>query len=267
MNRIGLPWTNINYRTIMKEVFSYCFFSLIPLGFMHMIFADGETIGIETGEDRDSICIVAFGNSITAERETVDSVFAQRLPSLLEEHGLSCRISNAGIGGSHTGHRRDSDLFQIQHALDRLQQDVLDLEPDLVIVGFGTNDAYIDSKKASGPSRITLKEFKKNLTHIIQSLQAIGSKVILIAPNCLGKNYPDFQNERLRKYVNVVRNLAKKFETGLLDNYALFVNYDQVPAQSMDDLMLDGIHPNDKGHILMAQGLSEIIINILSSKN
>lgn len=212
---------------------------------------------------KDKVKIVAFGNSITAERNTIEAVFAQRLPELLRREGIDIEIINSGIGGSHTGRRIDHDLFKIPHALDRLEDDVLSHKPDITIIGFGTNDAHIDSKIKSGPSRIPIADYHRNLKYIIESVQNVGSKVVLIAPNCLGEAYQEFQNERLYKYVQVVVRLSKKYKTGLLNNYALFREYDDKPGQSMEELMLDGVHPNDRGHKMMANHLKKLIVDIL----
>lgn len=212
---------------------------------------------------KDTLCIVAFGNSITAERNTVKQVFAQRLPQLLAAQGVPCRVINSGIGGSHTGRRIDHDLFKIAHALDRLESAVLDKNPDITIISFGTNDSYIDSKVRNGPSRIPLKDFTSNLEFIISSIQNSGSKIILMAPNCLGHAYPEFQNHRLARYVRVIRKLAKKYNTAFFNNYKFFKDYDSRRGQSMDDLMLDGVHPNDKGHEIMAGQLFKLILELI----
>jgi lysophospholipase L1-like esterase len=212
----------------------------------------------------DSLTIVAFGNSITATRATIDQVFAQRLPDMLLAEGIHCRMINAGIGGSHTGRMSDHDLFKINHARDRFESDVLSKDPDITLIGFGTNDSYIDSKVKNGSSRIPLHDYENNLIYFIKGLQATGSKIILIAPNILGAKYPHFQNKRLLKYVKVVRKLAKKLQTGLVDNYKLFRKYSRQKDKLVDDLMLDGVHPNDKGHELIAQEIMKEIIQIVS---
>lgn len=211
--------------------------------------------------DPDTIVIVAFGNSITATRKTIDQVFAQRLPSLLMEDGIVCRVINAGIGGSHTGHRVDNQLFKIPHALDRLDTAVLAKQPKLTIIGFGTNDAYIDTKVKNGPSRIPLKDYKSNLEFIIDQLQKINSRIILIAPNPLGEKFPSFQNKRLIKYVKVVRRLAKKYQVSMVDNFKSFKDFGKKKNRKLDDLLLDGIHPNDQGHAMIAEALRQVIVN------
>jgi lysophospholipase L1-like esterase len=215
----------------------------------------------------DPVVIVAFGNSITAVRKTVQRVFAQRLPYLLEEHGLKAKVINAGIGGSHTGHRKDHDLFKIPHALDRFDTAVLKKQPDLTIIGFGTNDSYIDSKVEGGPSRIPLSDYQQNLEYMIEQLKAEKSHIILMAPNLLGGNYPDFQNERLLLYVKTVRKLARKYRTGLVDNYTSFIRYARKEGNSLDDLLLDGVHPNDRGHELIATNLANEVLRLAKKQN
>jgi lysophospholipase L1-like esterase len=251
-------------RRLVLGVFSYRRIVVVISVFLFISGLQAQMSLNKSSSNLDSLTIVAFGNSITAERKTIKAVFAQRLPALLKKEGINVKVINSGIGGSHTGRRSDHDLFKIRHARDRFQSDVLDHNPDLTIVGFGTNDSYIDAKLEGGDSRIPLKAYKSNLKFIISALKDKGSKVILIAPNCLGAAYPEFQNKRLYKYVKVVRKLARKSKIGLFDNYAFFRKYDRENGQSMDDLMLDGVHPNDLGHEFMAARLSKEILRVMS---
>lgn len=216
--------------------------------------------------DEKTLKIVAFGNSITATRNTIDQVFAQRLPSLLLAEGIKAEVINSGIPGSHTGSIKDHDLFKIKHGMDRFEADVLAHEPDLVIIGFGTNDAHIDGSEPDGKSRIPLKEYKRNLKFMIKELQSIGADVILIAPNGLRGKYPDYQNVRLAQYVEVIKKLSEKYNTGLVDNFRLFSDY-YAQNTSGEELLLDGVHPNDKGHALMADKLCFEIVRMKVKRN
>jgi lysophospholipase L1-like esterase len=213
------------------------------------------------------IKIVAFGNSITATRSTVDQVFAQRLPFLLLEKGIKAEVINSGIPGSHTGSIKDHDLFKIRHGRDRFQSDVLAHNPDVVIIGFGTNDAHIDEASPEGASRIPLADYKRNLEFMIHKLRAKEIKVILLAPNGLKGKYPEYQNDRLKQYVAVVNELSKKYQTGLVNNFDLFSSYKVDGIPSADDLLLDGVHPNEKGHALIADKICKEIIKIAMVEN
>ena len=213
-------------------------------------------------EDTLRIKIVTFGNSITATRKTVDQVFAQRIPELLREKGIVAEVINSGIPGSHTGSVKDHNLFKIKHARDRFETDVLAHHPDLVTIGFGTNDAHIDSKVEGGPSRIPVSKFEENLVFMIDALRANNIKIILITPNILGRKYDEFQNDRLKKYVRVMRKLARKHKLGLVDNFKTFSAYRKQGQEKLEALLLDGVHPNDQGHEIIAGELLTQILKI-----
>jgi lysophospholipase L1-like esterase len=250
-------------RLTLKTIFFFLsFFSIAIFAFPTNNFADGS-IDKEKRNPGDSVTIVAFGNSITAIRKTVHKVFAQRIPDLLLEKGIRARVINSGIPGSHTGRQSDHGLFKIRHALERFESDVLAHNPDLVIIGFGTNDAHIDSKLPDGDSRIPLNKYKSNIEYMINQLLGRNIKVILIAPNILGANHGDLQNDRLLQYVKVVRKLSKKYRLGLVDNYKLFINFQKKSGKSYDTLMLDGVHPNDLGHELIANRMAQEIFKTL----
>lgn len=221
--------------------------------------------GFVRAEVNDSIRlkIVTFGNSITAERKGIQQVYAQRLPALLAEKGISVRVINSGVGGSHTGRFADNPTFKIKHALDRFETDVLDHNPDLVTFGFGSNDAYIDSKVKDGPSRIPLDKYEANLTYMIKTLQAKGTMIVLIVPNIMWGNSGGIQNDRLLLYRKVLKKLSRKYHTGFVDNYMGFVDYQKKTGISYETLMPDGIHPNDKGHELIAASLAKEIERIV----
>lgn len=208
------------------------------------------------------ITIVAFGDSITAPRQNINKVFAQRLPDLLAANNIQANVINSGIGGSHSGHLSDNGFLSIRHGLDRFEDDVIKRNPDLVLIGFGTNDAYIDSNIAQGDSRISLALYKENLSYMINSLQKRAIKIILITPNPLGNMRPDFQNNRLFEYVKVLRVLSKKYRTGLVDNYQSFMDFQQSTSNSIDTLMSDSVHPNDRGHEIIAANILVQILNL-----
>ena len=75
-------------------------------------------------------------------------------------------IGNAGVPGNST-----------QEALNRLEADVIALNPTAVIILLGTNDAL-------NPAKITsVERFGENLSAICRQLQAAGvQKVIFITP-------------------------------------------------------------------------------------
>lgn len=204
--------------------------------------------------------IVAFGNSITSRRPAIDSVFADRLPGILATHGISSEVINSGVGSSHSGRLADNDFAKVRHGMDRFETDVLAHSPDVVIIGFGTNDAYIDGDDPNGPSRISLVQYRDNLSYMVSELKKRGAFVVLVAPSPFA--FPEermYQDRRLYRYVKMVRRLAKKHRVGLSDNYRLFQDYGKHHG-GYASLMPDGVHPNDEGHELIAANLAKEIV-------
>jgi lysophospholipase L1-like esterase len=247
----------INRITNRLKTIAWCAIVLFPMGCRSLRTDDAKP-------KITAITIVAFGDSITAPRKSINKVFAQRLPDLLAANNIHANVINSGIGGSHSGRLSDNAYLNIKHGLDRFEDDVLKKNPNLVLIGFGTNDAYIDSNKAEGNSRISTDLYRANLAYMINSLQKRAIKVILIAPNPLGKKRPDFQNSRLFEYVKVLRELSKKYRTGLVDNYQSFMDFQRNSSENIDHLMLDSVHPSDRGHEIIA---ANILVQILDLTN
>ena len=172
---------------------------------------------------------------------------------------------NAGVGGNSTVMARA-----------RFERDVLGENPDLVIIQFGINDAAVDvwqEPPASKP-RVSLEEFEGNLRVFVDTLRECGVKVILMTPNPMGwtpqqkklygkppydtRSHAGF-NVLLREYAACVGRVAREKEVALADVYAAYKAYDRNGGESVNDLLLDGMHPNGRGHRLAADLLMPLI--------
>lgn len=211
--------------------------------------------------------IFMFGDSTTATRPgAIEKVYSERVREALLGMGSSLNVYNAGRGGNTTG-----------DALARFERDVLRFKPRVVVLQFGINDAAVDVWKtppATG-ARVPMDEYEQNLRTMIERARKRGAKVVLMTTNPLrwtdrlkqlyGKppydpDAPDgFDAPLLARYNEVVRRLAKQLETGLVDVREAFAEHAAQPGQSMDDLLLDGMHPNDQGHRIIAQLLTPAI--------
>ena len=206
--------------------------------------------------------IVAFGNSTTATRNTLTGVYSQYLPELLLNQGIPNIIFNEGVRGSHTGHLTDNNKISVVHALDRFDKSVLERSPDIVIICFGLNDSWHDDD--SNEPRIPLSDYEKNLRFMIESCLQNDSKVILLTPNGLGKKFEKWRYDYTLKYVQVVRKLSKEYNVSLIDQWQAFEDYAQ-KGRDMDELLLDGLHPNNKWHKKLAKKLTNEIVLIANS--
>lgn len=202
--------------------------------------------------------LVTFGNSTTAPREKIEKVYALRVKEDLKARGLNIKVINAGTPSSHSGSVKDNDFAKVAHGRDRFDTGVLRYHPDWVTINFGLNDSWQDKGK-NGPSRISVRDYRKNLAFYIDRIRAQNGKAILLTPNPVGKKFNGYHKRRLKKYRRAVRKLSAKKEVPLIDTWRLFYRYVEGLPGGIDSLLLDGIHPGDTGHGLIAKEIEKII--------
>lgn len=205
--------------------------------------------------------IVMFGDSTTAERlGVVENVYAERVQQSLQGGGSSVSVHNAGVPGNTT-----------KNARERLARDVLAHKPRLVVIQFGINDAAVDVWKnpPATTSRVPLSEYERNLRWMIAALREQGAKPVLMTTNptrwtnklreLYGKppyspgDADGFDAPVLSRYNEAVRRIAKELTVPLVEIHDAFT------AKNPDKLLLDGMHPNDEGHRIIAELLLPII--------
>jgi lysophospholipase L1-like esterase len=121
---------------------------------------------------------------------------------------------------------------------------------------------------------VLLAEFEANLRAIIEELRKHQARPILMTTNptrwtaklkeLYGKPpyNPDaadgFDTPVLANYNAAVRRLGQELKIPVVDVHAAFT------ANKPDELLLDGMHPNDAGHALVADLLFPVITRELS---
>lgn len=209
-------------------------------------------------DDKKELIIVTFGDSTTAPRKTVEKVFSVRLHEKLTAAGIDNQVINSGVGSSHTGSIKDNDFAKVVHGMDRFEKSVLAHHPDWVTINFGLNDAYQD-KGISGPSRIPLDKYIANLTYYIDQIQKDNGRVILLPPNPVGSKLERFRYERVKEYREAAKKLARKKHVYFVDSWKLFDKDTRKNPKGIDSLLPDAVHPNDRGHELIAEAIFKII--------
>ncbi len=209
--------------------------------------------------------IVCFGDSTTAPRDVAGrdlTVYADILRAELPKKGITGSVLNKGVGGNTT-----------KDALARFKTDVLDYNPDLVIMQFGCNDSAMDVWKDPPVTepRVSLAEYISNLQTMIHALKDRGCRVILMTPeprrwttkmvSLYGKppynpNDPMGFNLLFTDYAQAVRDIAKKENMALVDIYNIFT----ACGEKIDTFFLDGVHPNDEGHRLVVDALLKKLV-------
>ena len=201
--------------------------------------------------------IMAFGDSTTATRKGVDRVYADRLRDDLGKVGVAAEVINAGVRGDTT-----------RHALERFRRDVLDKNPDVLVMQFGQNDGSVDVWAGVDRPRVPLPEYITNLETMVAGARERGIVVALMTPNPMrwtkalrdryGKppydvqdpNGLDFLN---RSYAEAVRTLAKRHGVRLVDVHRSFSVATTNGRPVIETVLLDGLHPNDLGHAFVSR--------------
>lgn len=199
----------------------------------------------------------AYGNATLDHKNTIDGGWVTRLRQRLEA-GAPGRyeIFNQGING-------DTALG----VLARLESDVLAYEPDVVLLGIGTNDAYgdvIPQTPFNASASPTPAAYREALNTVLRRVRrsAPEAKVVLLGMATPLKRYWEMSfwgftislpeqailQQRWDAYNEVLRESAREHGGVYVD----------VPGAWPTDeegswaLYADGIHPNDAGYDLLA---------------
>lgn len=194
---------------------------------------------LESGEP---VKIVCLGDSITgiyyhtggrrAWPEVLQHILRERYPQ------TPLKVINAGISGNTT-----------TDALARLETDVLAPAPHLVVIKLGLNDVVRTSPEA----------FTANLRLIVQQIRQRGAEVVLLTFNAIYPEHPDRPLHRVLAYLQIVREVAGELSVPLADAHEAYRARQAQGGSKWFCLMSDAIHPNLRGHSLLAATAASII--------
>ena len=189
------------------------------------------------------VVIVAFGSSSTQGygSSSPEFTYPNRLAAQLRRQYSSADITvlNRGKGGDDA-----------PEMLKRLQAEVIDLHPDLVIWQVGTNAVL----RNLDPDE-TAKMVEDGVAHI----QTAGADVVLVDPQ-----YSPRINERPENASKMVKLLGKVAElrhVGIFPRFEVMRDWHERQAIPIDNFVIsDGLHMNDWGYACFAQLLGDDII-------
>ena len=153
------------------------------------------------------------------------------LEKSLKSEGYEIQVFNGSVSGNTS-----------LDGLDRIEDELLDESYDLIIIGLGANDML---------RRVNPNQIKQNLDKIINIILDNNIKVILagmVASPTNGLNYK-------KKFDKIYPDLSKKFELELIPFLLKGVALN--PKFNQDD----GLHPNEKGVLIIAETIKRSITN------
>ncbi|MDF0522602.1 SGNH/GDSL hydrolase family protein [Bradyrhizobium yuanmingense] len=190
------------------------------------------------------VVIVAFGSSSTQGfgASSPEFNYPNRLAAQLRRHYPAADITvvNAGVGGEDA-----------PEMMKRLQTQVIDVHPDLVIWQVGTNAVLRNLDPAD-----TAKLVEDGISRI---QAAGGTDIVLVDPQ-----YSPAVNQRKEsagKMIKLLGNVAELRKVGIFPRFEVMRDWHEnqsIPVESF--VIADGLHMNDWGYACFAQLLGDDII-------
>ena len=195
--------------------------------------------------------IVCFGDSVTfGWNLKYEYSYPSQLEKLLVKDFSQIKVINSGIGGN-----------TIIDANKRLEKDVANFKPDVVIINFGLNDGMISG---SVPN-IAIKDFENYYNDLIKKLKLSDLKIIILGINPVTELFAEKENENSRKKQREIYEIYNEKILEIAKNNNLeYINLGEAfnkEADPQEYIQADGIHPNKKGLSLIAELVYEKIKN------
>ena len=188
--------------------------------------------------------IVFFGDSITdCDRDRSDitslgtgyvKILADKLYPLYPDTDI--QLINKGITGN-----------EVCDLLARVQSDVIDLNPDAVVIMIGINNVIHKFKYGK---ELNFKQFEHDLKELLTVLKEAGITVIFLEPFLL----PAPDKRRMRTLFDEELKIISAVASEIADE---FVAYDEMfnglsESIPYTEYSLDGVHPTHRGSRLIA---------------
>jgi lysophospholipase L1-like esterase len=189
------------------------------------------------------VLIVAFGSSSTQGYGSTSPEFTypSRLAAQLKRAYPTADITvlNRGKGGEDAG-----------EMMRRLQTEVIDMKPDLVIWQVGTNAVL---------RNLDQTEIAKLVEDGIGRIQAVGSDIVLVDPQ-----YSPRVNEKAEsagKMIKLLGRIAELRKVGVFPRFEVMRDWHEKQSIPTEEFIIpDGLHMNDWGYACFAQLLGDDII-------
>lgn len=198
--------------------------------------------------------VVAFGDSLTYKSPKL------RWPHWLDllTETFRWHLVNSGVPGNTTA-----------KAMERIQADVLDHRPDLVLVSFGMNDHVMHGKNKP---QVGLPQFSQHLAAMADNIRKVGAEPVFVTTHAIvegsageKENYyynrhdPAFYADVggalawLDNYMEAVRTVGSEMGVRVAD-----VRKESDKTDSRQ-LTTDGVHLSEIGHLVYNKVVSDLL--------
>ena len=206
--------------------------------------------------------IVFLGDSITAAGIAKDgyiTLTSQAIAKAYPDLGIEV------IGAGRSGHK-------VPDCQKRLDRDVLQKTPTVVVIYIGINDVWHWSLPKRGGKGLregtTPENFESGLKDMIAKINGVGARVILCTPTVIGEKHDGSNpnDKMLDDYAGISRKVAQETGAQFLDLRKAFIGYlkEHNPKNANKGILTrDGVHMNEEGnrflsaHVISALNVQE----------
>lgn len=186
-----------------------------------------------------------------------------------ERYGLA-EARNYGIGGTRIARQGEiTSLHRDRDFILRVGQ--MDKDADAVVVFGGTNDFGSGQAPLGTIDNMDMHTFYGGVHTLIRALieKYCGKQIVFMTPlhrhnekSLIGTWKPDGVEQRpLKDYVKAIKEVCEYYSVPVLDLYSMSEICGNTPEQ-FREYTTDGLHPNDKGHAIIAEKLGKFLENL-----
>ena len=191
----------------------------------------------------EPVLIIAFGSSSTSGYGTSSPEFTYPNRLAMQLHrkypGADITVINRGRGGEDA-----------PEMMKRLQTEVIDMKPDLVIWQVGTN-AVLRNLDPTETARL--------VEDGVGRIQAAGADLVLVDPQYSPK--VNEHQESTSRMIKLLGKVAPLRHVGVFPRFEVMRQWHETQALPIDSFVIaDGLHMNDWGYACFAQLLGDDII-------
>ncbi len=193
--------------------------------------------------------VVFFGDSVT-QAGAESGGYIELMKTMVDTSRYE--LIGAGIGGN-----------KVPDLQDRLQADVLALNPDIVYIYIGINDVW-HFYQFDDVTGTEADVYEAGLIDLAEQIKSTGASVVFCTPTVIGEdvNSDSEENTHLAQYADIVRSVAEETGSPLCDLRTAFSTY--LVANNPDKafegtLTTDGVHMNDAGNQFLAEQMKDCL--------
>ena len=199
--------------------------------------------------------ILFIGDSITdvkfnrRKRFTIKgkNVYALQLKKRFKKYSKNIKVEIKGIASNRT-----------YHVYDRLTSDCISLKPDVVIMLIGVNDAWENYVPEKYPP--LLRPMEPHICEIYRRLRTElpNTQILYLMPfliDAVEEKFP--YHKTLDEFREVLKRIALENGATVLDLQEIF--YQAQKSIEPEKLAVDGIHPTNLGHKVMADAIEKVL--------